>query len=228
VVSVVEDKNILVSDSLQETLWRLEEVHQGFRKKSDVHVEEALEWVLSRQGLKGSYCNLFLPTSQDLTQGAQLLTGEHIKTNAATRHILGEEALRTIIVWNLEPSKPVKKATEGFSQIIERGGKSGSYCCYNCTIAFLRTLAVTKVDARDEILEKGLSKIKKAQSSDGRWHGFPFYYTLLFLSELDSPHAKNELKHAKKTAEGLLKRYSGNDRVSLFRRSALRAALNAI
>jgi hypothetical protein len=227
-MSVIEDKKILVSDSLQETLWRLEEVRQGFRKKSDMHVKEALEWVLSRQGLKDSYCDLFLPTNQDLTQGAQLLTGEIIKTNAATRHILGEEALRTLIVWNLESSKLVKEATKGLNRIIERGGKSGSYCCYNCTIAFLRTLAVAKVDARDEILERGLSKIKKAQSSDGEWHGFPFYYTLLFLSEVDSPYAKNELKHAKNAAKRLLKRYSGNDRISLFRSLALRAALDSI
>ena len=227
-MSVIEDKNILVSDSLQETLWRLEEVRQGFRKKYDIHVKEALEWVQSRQGLKDSYCNLFSPTDQDLTQGAQLLTGELVKTNAATRHILGEEALRTLIVWNLESSNPVKEAIIGLNRIIKRGGKSGSYCCYNCTIAFLRTLAVAKVDARDEILERGLSKIKKAQLSDGQWHGFPFYYTLLFLSEIDSPYAKNELKHAKNAAKKLLKRYSGNDRVSLFRSLALRAALDSI
>jgi hypothetical protein len=227
-MSVTEDKKILVSDSLQETLWRLEEVRQGFRKKSDMGVKEALEWVLSRQGLQGSYCDLFLPTNKDLAQGAQLPTGEIIRTNVATRHILGEEALRTIIVWNLKSSKPVKRATEGLEQIIERGGKKGSYCCYNCTIAFLRTLAVARVGARDEILERGLSKIKRAQSSDGRWHGFPFYYTLLFLSEIDSPYAKNELKHAKNAAERLLKRYSGNDRISLFRSLALRAALDSI
>jgi len=223
----MDDKKILVSDSLQETLWRLEEVRKGFRRKSDTYVKEALEWVLSRQGLEGSYRNLFLPTSQDLAQGAHLPTGERIKTNAATRHILGEEALRTLIVWNLESSKPIKEATKGFNQIIERGGKSGRYCCYNCTIAFLRTLAVTKTNARDEILEKGLDKIKKAQLSDGQWHGFPFYYTLLFLSELDSPEAENELKHAKKAAERLLKYYSGSDRTSLFRRLALKAASNA-
>jgi hypothetical protein len=226
-MSVTEYK-ILVSDSLQETLWRLEEVRRGFREKSDMHIKEALDWVLSRQGVKGSYCNLFLPTDQDLTQGAQVLTGEHVKTSAATRHILGEEALRTLIIWDLESSKPAKRATEGLEQIIERGGKKGSYCCYNCTIAFLRTLAVAKVDARDEILERGLSKIKRAQSPDGRWHGFPFYYTLLFLSEIDSPYAKNELKHAKKTAERLLKRYSGRDRISLFRSLALRAALDSM
>jgi hypothetical protein len=51
---------------------------------------------------------------------------------------------------------------------------------------------------------------------------------LLFLSELDSPYAKNELKHAKKAAERLLKHYSGSDRTSLFRRLALKAASNAI
>jgi hypothetical protein len=169
-----------------------------------------------------------MPASRDLAEGVHLPTGEHVKTNAATRHILGEEALRTLIAWNLESAKPVKEATEGFNQIIERGGKNGSYCCYNCTIAFLRTLAVTKTDARDEILEKGLNKIKKAQSSDGRWRGFPFYYTLLFLSELDSPLARNELKHAKKVAERLSKQYGGSDRTSLFRRFALKAASNTI
>ena len=59
----VEEKEILVSGSLQETLWRLEEVRHGFRAKSQAHVQEALEWVQSRQGLDGSYCDLFMPTS---------------------------------------------------------------------------------------------------------------------------------------------------------------------
>jgi len=224
----MEEEKVLVSSSLQETLWRLEEVHQGFRAKSTVHVQEALEWILSRQGLKGSYCNLFMPTNLDLEQGAHLPTGEHVKTSAATRHILGEEALRTVIVWNLISSPSVKEAMVGFNQILERGGKNGSYCCHNCTISFLRTLAVSKIEKADEILEKGLNIIKKKRTSDGRWHGFPFYYTLLLLSEIDSPSARNELNHARKIADGLLRRYQGNDRVSLFRRLGLKAALNVI
>ena len=93
-------------------------------------------------------------------------------------------------------------------------------------MAFLRALAVVKPNGWNEILEKGLKRIRKARTSDGRWHGFPFYYTLLTLSEIDLPSAKAELRHASKAAERLRKRYSGDDRKSLFRKLGLEAALN--
>jgi len=224
----MENKKILVPESLQETLWRLEEVRQGFRAKSATQVKEALEWVGSRQGLKDSYCNLFSPTSQDLLRGVRLPTGEQIKTKAATMHILGEEALRTLIVWNLQSSAQVAEALKGIDLIIERGGKSGSYCCHNCTIAFLRTLAVAKIDGKDGILQKGLSTIRKARTPTGKWRGYPFYYTLLFLSEIDTPQAEEEKKYAGKSVQQVLKRYEGNDRTSLFRRLALEATLSAV
>ena len=227
-VDITEEDKVLVPDSLQETLWRLEEVRLGFRRKSVDDVQEALQWVLSRQGLKGSYCDLSAPTHQDLTQGVQLLTGERIGRYGAARHILGEEALRTVIIWDHRSSASTAEALKGFNQILERGGRSGSYCCYRCTSSFLRTLAVVRPEEWEEILEKGLSKIKAARTPDGRWHGFPFYYTLLTLSEIDSPFAGDELRHGRRIAKDLLKRYKGNDRISLFRRLGLKATLNAL
>lgn len=224
----METTKILVPESLQETLWRLEEVRQGFRTKSATHVQEALEWVLARQGLQRSYFSLFMPTNQDLSQGVRLLTGERMLSNAGTRHVLGEEALRTVIIWKLRSSSAVKQALKGFNDLLEAGAESGRWCCYTCTTAFLRTLAVTKLDKWDRILEKGLSRIKKARTADGRWHGFPFYYTLLTLSEMDTPSAQAELKHASKIAERLLKRYRNDDRISRFRRLGLEAALNIV
>ena len=225
----METERILVSNSLQETLWRLEEVRQGFRKRSDAHVMEALEWVMARQGLPGSYSNLFLPTEQDFSQGLQLLTGERYPSrDALARHILGEEALRTLIVWNLRSSPSVAEALKGFDRILERGGKTGYYCCHTCTTAFLRTLAVVRPHDWERILEKGLDGVKKARTPDGRWHGFPFYYMLLTLSEIDISSAKAELEHARNRAERLLRRYRGKDRTSRFRALALRSSLNAI
>jgi hypothetical protein len=218
---------LLVHESLQETLWRLEEARVGFRSKSDGNVQEALDWVLTRQGLDGAYCNLFSPTDLDLNRGLRLLTGELITSGAALRHILGEEALRTTIVWGLKSSSAVKQALEGFNQILERGGRSGgTYCCYNCTIAFLRTLTAAKPEEWDTILQKGLSAIEEARTNDGKWHGYPFYYTLLMLSDLDADLARSELRHASKAAEKLLKRYGGDDRTSRFRRLALEATLS--
>ncbi len=221
----METEKTLVPHSLQETLWRLEEVRQGFRSKSAADVQQALQWVLTRQGLQGSYFNLFMPTKQDLSQRLRLLTGERMQSDAATRHILGEEALRTVIVWNLKSSTNVKGALKGFNDLLEAGGKNGRWCCYTCTIAFLRTLEVAKPDKWDEILERGLRKVKKSRTSDGRWHGFPFYYTLLTLSGMDTPSARAELRHATKIAERLLKRYQSDDRTSRFRRLGLKATL---
>jgi hypothetical protein len=216
-------------ESLAETIWRLEEVRQGFRQKSTVQVKQALNWILSRQGLKGSYMNLFAPTEKDMF-GVKLLTGERINS-AALRHVLGEEALRTAILWNVGSMGMVKKAMRGFNQLLERGKpsakSSGFYCCYKCTLAFLRTLTVGKPNNWKEILERGIWRIKEERTPDGRWHGFPFFYTLLTLSELDSPSAKAELRHASKVAQRLLERYQRDDRTSRFRRLGLEAALSA-
>jgi len=149
-------------------------------------------------------------------------------SDAGTRHVLSEEALRTVIVWKLGSSSVVKRALESFNDLLEAGAKSGSWCCYTCTIAFLRTLAVVKPDRWDRILEKGLNRIKKARTTDGRWHGFPFYYTLLTLSGMDTPSARAELRHSSKIAERLLKRYRSDDRISRFRRLGLETALNVV
>lgn len=224
----MKTEKILVPESLQETLWRLEEVRRGFRSKSVTDVQEALQWVLARQGLEESYYNLFMPTNQDLSQGVRLLTGERMWSDAGIRHVLGEEALRTVIVWKLRSSSAVNQALKGFNDLLEAGGKNGSWCCYTCTMAFLRTLAVAKPEKWDGILEKGVNRIRKARTTDGRWHGFPFYYTLLTLSELETPSARAELRHASKIAERLLKRYRSDDRTSRFRRLALEATFNVV
>lgn len=220
----MDTDRILVSGSLQETLWRLEEARYGFKSKSDADVGEALDWILSRQGLPESYRNhMFAPTEQDFRQGLQSPTGEQIRTRAALMHILGEEALRASIIWGYKSSPTVKKALKGFDLIHEAAHINGRYCCYNCTIAFLRTLTVVKPKNWDETLNRGLNRIRKARTDNGRWKGYPFYYTLMMLSELDVPSAFDELKHARKAAEKQLNRYTGKDRTSRFRRVALTA-----
>jgi hypothetical protein len=228
-VGNMKAESILVPESLAETLWRLEEARLGFRPKSVIQVEEALEWVVSRQGLEGSYMNLFAGTEKDML-GVELPTGERIES-AALRHILGEEALRVTILWNLESSNNVRKAINGFNQLLVRGENSarnsGFYCCYKCTPAFLRTLGVVKPGDWKKTLEKGIQKIKLERTNDGRWHGFPFFYTLLTLSEMDLPSAKAELRYASKLAQKLLGRYQKQDRTSRFRMLGLKAAISA-
>lgn len=225
----LEVSRILVPNSLAETLWRLEEVRRGFRPRADAQIKEALNWVLSRQGLEGAYRGLFAPTKKDI-RGVKLLTGEPI-FSAALRHILGEEALRTIIVWDYGSLSTVKEARESFIDLLGRGDPpaktSGFFCCHKCTPAFLRTLAVVKPDEWEATLQKGVENIRKKRTPDGRWHGFPFYYTLLTLSEMDIPSAKAELRYAGTIAKKLLNRYQEEDRTSRFRKIGLEAAMTA-
>jgi hypothetical protein len=224
------DENILAMNSLAETLWRLEEVKCGFRKESDSNAKAALDWVLSRQGLKGAYRSLFAPTETDV-QGVKLITGEPI-LSAALRHILGEEALRTAIAWNRQSTPAAKTAISCFKDILTGSGEpapleTGWFCCHKCTIAFLRTLTMVKPEGWKTTLQRGIENIKRKRTPDSRWHGFPFYYTLLFLSEVDLPSAKAELKHASAAAKKVLNRYPKADRVSRFRKIGLDAAMNA-
>jgi hypothetical protein len=220
---------LLVPESLQETVYRLEEVRQGFRTGSDTEIQEALNWVLGRQGLKGSYRNLFAPTEKDLSEGLQMLTGERYPGRGVlTSHVLGEEALRALILWNRKSHPATMKAIDGFKEMVNKS-PNGFYCCYNCTSAFLRTLSAVKLSGWDEILDKGIGNIKKARASNGRWRGFPFYYMLLALSEMDVPSAKDELRFAGKTAQKLVGKYKNkNDRASRFRIIGLDAAVNAL
>jgi hypothetical protein len=180
--------------------------------------------------LTGAYRGLFAPTETDL-RGVKLLTGELI-FSAALRHILGEEALRAVLVWNLGSNSAAKKAKESFVYLFEKAGEpsaktTGFFCCHKCTIAFLRTLAVVKPGGWELTLQKSIENIRKKRTPDGRWHGFPFYYTLLTLSEIDLPSAKVELRYAGTVAKKLVNRYQKGDRISYFRKLALKAAVTA-
>lgn len=55
-------------------------------------------WLARRRGLPGSYAGMFAPTARDFAGGIKLFTGERISSGAATGHILGEEACRTLLL----------------------------------------------------------------------------------------------------------------------------------
>lgn len=59
-------------------------------------------WIAGRQGLAGSYAGMFAPTPRDYAEGIRLFTGERISSGAATGHILGEEACRTLLLLNTD------------------------------------------------------------------------------------------------------------------------------
>lgn len=218
-------QKLLVPHSLQKTLWRLEEARLAGSKCLDPEVDEALCWVLGRQGLKRAYRGLFAPTEEDFSQGARFLTGERIRSGAGTAHVLGEEALRALCIWGLRDREETQRALENFHNIVEESRATGRYCCNTCTIALWRGVTAIRFAGWEELIENGLIRLNQARTPEGRWKGYPFYYTLFTLAEIDSPAARQEQSHAAKTVESLLRRNRGNDRVSRFRRLALKWAV---
>lgn len=183
-------------DSISEALFHSSEIAKSDRLK-------ICRWIASRQGLPGSYANMFAPTKSDFENGIKVFTGETITSRASIAHILGEECCRILSILNVK-DKQVEKAQsaaiEGFvSRLVEaeeRGYGIGSYCCGNCSTAFWRNLLVTKLPKWEERLVEGMKVLKKVRLGDGRWRRFPFYYLSLTLTEIGPDLAKNEMKYA--------------------------------
>ncbi len=228
-------ESLLDERSLAETLWRLEEVRMGFSQAEEDEVERALDWVASRQGMEGAYPveghRLFAPAEEDKDE-VELITGERFQSTGGTDHILGEEALRALILWGREEDDAAQrgvKALEAILDLEEDSGThrdSGLFCCAKCSVAMLKTVSIARTEAYEKTIRNGIQNIKKSRDGEGRWNSYPFYYTLFALSEIKTPEALAELRYAGEKAEGLLGRYEGDDRRSLFRRVALETALD--
>jgi hypothetical protein len=64
-----------------------------------------------------------------------------------------------------------------------------------------------------------VSFLKEHRDGRGRWRRFPFYYTLLALSEASGGSAEPELRYAAPGLERMLKRRARGDRYHRRRRT---------
>ena len=176
---------------------------------------EVARWIAARQGLPGSYADMFAPTEKD-GFGIRLFTGEIIRTRARISHILGEESCRVLCLLGVK-EKPVRdsldRAVQGFNARItevERRSQcsSGTYCCGTCSAAYWRNLANGLFPRAGEQLRLGLKELKRLRSGNGRWRRFPFYYTCLVLTEIGPELARDEMLYAAGYWRKNLKRFA--------------------
>jgi len=184
----------------------------------------AARWIAARQGLPGSYCGMFAPTARDLAGPIRLFTGEAVRTDAATRHILGEEACRALILLEVrepEVERALKRASAAMVERLYREGRRpiGTYCCGTCSVSLWRHLAVGGLDQAARRLADGLRVLKVHRLGNSKWRRFPYYYTLLALSEIDSPAARAEMRYAAPGLERLLERAGSGDKFARRRRA---------
>jgi hypothetical protein len=217
---------IVDPSSLAATVDNVNDAHFYGTALSKAQREEAAKWIAGRQGLRGSYAGMFAPTEKDFEQGSRVFTGERIRSYAGTAHILGEEACRALILLSA-PAAGVRKALADASAGMirrlrgsgdrARAAKTGMYCCGTCSASLWRHLAVGGLENAERLLAAAL-KTLKANRDGGRWGHFPFYYTLLALSEIPLRPAIEEMRYAAPSCERLLKRRPKDDKYDSRRR----------
>ena len=215
---------LLRTDSLAATLDGVNEAFFYGTKLPVAERKRTAKWIASRQGLPGSYRQMFAPTASDMSEGIRLFTGEKNRTRAGTSHMLGQEACRALILLRA-PGAEIRKALKqasGWQGWLEgtRDARSGTYCCGKCSVSMWRHMAVGgfgELDA-DKWFRAGMKTLKASRLDTGRWRRFPFYYTLLALTEIDLPGARKERQYAAPVCEAMLKRKPKDDHIDLRRR----------
>lgn len=211
--------------SLAATLDAINEAFFYDRPLSKPQRESAAKWIAGRQGKLRSYRGMFAPTERDYREGIKVFTGEKIRSGAATGHILGEEASRALILLDV-PTENVLEALDragagimrAVKQVEAEGYTPGMYCCGTCSVAFWRNLTVGGLEGSERRLKAGMKALKSYRDGTGRWKRFPFYYTLLALSEIGIPSAADEMRYASPVCERILNRKPKKDKVSQRRR----------
>jgi hypothetical protein len=190
--------------SLSQTIDAINAVHFDGRTLTAAERGQAARWIAARQGLPGAYGGTFAGFPAERSKGIVLFTGERI-ASASARHILGEEAsrvLRQLGVRDPNVTRALEGADGGLMQCLERAAQDprnsnpGLYCCGKCSVGLWRNLLGGGLDRREDRLRRGASHLRSMRDGEHQWHKFPFWYTVLALTEMDSAEARAELKYA--------------------------------
>lgn len=216
--------------SLSETLDSVNEALFFNHKTLSAEREEVAKWIASRQGKPNSYAEMFAPTANDIKNGIRLFTGETVRSGAALRHVSGEEACRALIMLkprSKEARTAMKKASAGILSRLDiaRQNKRELFCCGTCDPALWRHINAGGLPGAERWIESGLKFLKAHRNGDGTWRRFPFYYTLLALTETDLSAAVRELRYAADACERRLARMKPSSPIKTRRITVLERAL---
>ena len=190
--------------SLSQTVDAINAAQFDGRALAPAERGQTARWIAARQGLPGAYGGTFAGFPSERSKGIVLFTGERI-TSASARHILGEEtsrALRWLRVRDRGVTRALEAANDGLMRCLARWAEDprrrnpGLFCCGKCSVGLWRNLLAGGLDRQEERLRRGAAHLRSARDGRDGWRRFPFWYTVLALSEMTSREAKAELKHA--------------------------------
>jgi hypothetical protein len=200
----VASPDIIHRGSLSRTIDAVNERAFDHRPLSSADRMSVARWIASRQGLAGAYADTFAGFPAERRDGIVVFTGERIRS-ASARHILGEEASRSLRLLDTRDATcraALERADAGMMQALARvaldprHANPGKFCCGKCSVGMWRNLLSGGLDRQEERLRRGVGELLRAhRTTGGKWRVFPFWYTVLALSEMDFPEARNELEY---------------------------------
>jgi len=218
---------IVNRESLTSTLDAVNEAFFYGRALPATDKLEAARWLAGLQG-QGKWRTGFpLDAASHRNGGVQLFTGEKLHTKFPGADVIGVETCRALVLLDGD-SPDVKGALARANGGLRKACFAGSCIIGECAhgaVAVWRYLAVGGLDNAGRRLETHLRALAAQRDGEGRWRGFPFYYTLLSLSEMDHPNARAEKRYAAPTCERLLRRPAKEDTITQRRRALMERIL---
>ena len=227
---------MIQKNSLSQTV---DAIGQAIHERRQIRAAErkrVASWLVARQGLPGAYAETFAGFAAEQKSGIVLFTGERINS-ASARHILGEEtcrALRLLAVRDSGVKAALKRADAGLMQCLERAAldprntNPGRYCCGKCSVGLWRNLLSGGLDRQEERLRKGVMHLRSVRDGQGEWQKFPFWYTVLALSDADLPEARRELTYAAPVLERAVRKAPASTQYARRRHELASRALAAL
>jgi len=170
-------------------------LHSG-EELQDSTRESWVEQVVSHQIETGRNAGAFRPAKSDLAGEAWLFTGERLNTKLAVWNVLTAESARLVsILGRGEAStESLHRAAAWLSPrcFASRDCVIGE--CAHSFVAHLRYINATGEDP--STVTRYVHLLGQSRQESGRWLRFPFFYTVLTLSEIQSEAARAELRFA--------------------------------
>jgi hypothetical protein len=222
--------------SLSRTVEAINAAHFAGRALAAAERGQAARWIAGRQGLPGAYGGTFAGFPSEHSSGIVLFTGERI-ASASARHILGEEAsraLRQLRVRDPNVTRALEAADTGLMRCLEHAAQDprkrnpGLYCCGKCSVGLWRNLLAGGLDRHEERLRRGALHLRSMRDAEHQWRKFPFWYTVLALSEMDNAEARKELKYVAPALERAASRAVPSGVYARRRRELAIRTLNAL
>jgi len=191
--------------------------------------EALVHWILLRQNRQKGF--IFYPSPQDWQAGIYLFSGERPRTKFLAENAVELETLRLLArldPGNTEVQRVFRQANQRLFPLCFANSCTQGECA-QASLAFLRYITAFDADFYLSRIKKGLERLKEARAGDGQWKGFPFYFTLLWLTEIPAELALAEMAYAStrppRLVTGSLK---PGDAFSQVRKAILRQAVRTV